>query len=154
MSQRRWPIHPPSESSAQFIRDYLKKHGASERSEMWNAWCEAIQKDPTLAGRKFRGPKLSSFNHYLRTLARLDLIREVPAPKGKLGRWYELNHTQVRNEEAWKNPSAALDLKLGRLAKLPDGKLKPKSQLGRRRYSRYVLGMPPRKAGRPKKRGF
>ncbi len=149
---RRQKIHPPSESTAQFIKNYLLQNKKAYAYGLWKAWSEHLHR------LGFKEPKIESFRKYLWILAKLDLIRKTKAPSYQiksrfLREYYELNPKQIGNEKGWVNPSAALDLQQGRTILDPQtGKAIPLSKLGRRRYRKKVLGLPPKKVGRPRSR--
>jgi hypothetical protein len=138
---RRQKIHPPSESTAQFVKDFLLKQGKGYSYGysygMWKAWCDHLH------SLGFKGPKIESFRKYLYILSELGLIRKAKgAPSYKIqGRflrvYYELVPSQIANEKAWKNPSVAL--------------YGEKARLGRRRYRKKVLHLPPKSVGRPRR---
>lgn len=148
---KRQKIHPPSESTATFVRDWLLKHKKDYPYGMWKAWRDYLH------GFGFKEPKLESFRKYLWILTKLSLIRRTEVAPYEiesrfLRQYYELVPRQVNNEEAWANPSAALDLRQGRTIPDPQtGEPIPLSRLGRRRYRKKILGLPPKPIGRPKR---
>ncbi|MGA2767165.1 MAG: hypothetical protein ABSF24_02465 [Candidatus Bathyarchaeia archaeon] len=134
---KRQKIHPPSESTAIFVKDFLLKHGKGYSYGMWKAWSDHLH------SLGFKEPKIESFRKYLWILTKLGLIRKTKAPSYKiqsrfLREYYELNPKQIGNEKAWANPSFTL--------------YGDKARLGRRRYRKRILGLPPKKVGRPKTR--
>lgn len=110
---KRQKTHPPSESTATFIKDFLTKHGKGYSYGMWKAWADHLHR------LGFKEPKIESFRKYLWILKKLGLIQKTKAPSYKiesrfLREYYELVRKQIGNEKAWSNPSAALDLRQGR----------------------------------------
>jgi hypothetical protein len=134
---KRQKTHPPSESTAQFIKDFLTKHGKGYSYGMWKAWADHLHR------LGFKEPKIGSFRKYLWILVKLDLIRKTKAPSYRIQsrfirEYYELAPSQIDNEKAWSNPSVAL--------------YGEKAKLGRRRYRKRILGLPSKTVGRPKTR--
>ena len=132
---KRQKTHPPSESTARFIKDFLTKHGKGYAYGLWQAWSEHLHK------KGFKEPKIESFRKYLWVLVKLNLIKKTKAPAYRIRsrfirEYYELVPSQIANKKAWANPSVAL--------------YGERARLGRRRYRKKVLHLPPKKVGRPR----
>jgi hypothetical protein len=132
---KKQKAHPPSQSTARFIRDFLQRHGKGYSYGMWRAWSEHLHQ------KGFKGPTVESFRKYLWILTKLGLIQKTAAPsyriKSRFARqYYELVASQVGNEKVWANPSVAL--------------YGEKARLGRRRYRKKILHLAPRRVGRPR----
>jgi len=133
-------MHPPSESTSQFIRKYLTEKGKSYPWKMYRLWCFHLKR----LGMK--SPKFDSFRKYIWVLTKLGLIRRTKSPPYKplspiLRVYYELVPKtlvpkSVDVDKAWKNPQRAL--------------FGEKMRLGRRRYRRRILKKPALVPGRPK----
>jgi len=135
------PMHPPSESTATFIRERLLEVKKDYPYSMWKLWKEH------LLARNMKPPLYESFRKYVYTLKRAGLIRKASAPtkrrvahgglKPTEPSYYELVANQIGNTEAWQNPQVAV--------------WGEKMRFGARKYARKVLGLPPKKRGRKKK---
>jgi hypothetical protein len=138
----------PQPGSGDFIKSHLQHAGEDYIYHAYKAFCQSLK----AIGQ--RGPSYDSFRKYWWTCAEMNLIefvREQPIGNLEPRRYYRLVRSNINNE-AWQNPQAALDLRTGRT--IPDpatGKPVPVSRLGRRRYRRRVLGLPPKRVGRPRK---
>ena len=140
MSQK---IHPPSESTATFIKNRLSVLEKDYPYNMWKSWCQHLSE------LDMKGPKYSSFKVYLRVVVHAGLIRRTSTPpdvvefvdehglKPFKRSYYELVPEQIGNEESWRNPQVAVHGE--------------RVRLGKRRYRRKILGIPPMKRGRPRK---
>ena len=133
--------HPPSESTATFIRELLLKERKSYPYAMWKKWCNH------LARLQMKSPKFSSFTKYIYTLVRAGLIRKTTAPpravvySGQLKplkrSYYELVRSKVDDYDSWRNPQVVV--------------WGEKMRLGKRRYRRRIMRLPPTtKRGRPR----
>ena len=138
----------PQPGTGTFIRDHLKRVG---EDYPYNVWKE-LRAYLASIGRK--SPTLLSFQHYWHICHETELIRfsrEEPGERLWPRRFYRLVPENM-NSKDWRNPQAALDLRMGRTTPDPaTGKMVPVSRLGRRRYRRRVLGVPPKRVGRPRK---
>lgn len=138
----------PYPGTGTFIRDHLRAVG---EDYPYNVWKELRAQ---LKAEGQRCPILSSFYSYWHVCEQMDLIRftrEGPGERLRPRKFYEINPDNI-NSKDWRNPRAALDMRLGRT--IPDphtGKPVPVSRLGRRRYRRRVLKVPPLARGRPLK---
>lgn len=138
-------IHPPSESTAQFIRDLLLRKGKSYPYEMWKLWCIHL----TRLGMK--SPKLSSFMKYMYVLVRAGLVRKTTTPTDLVKQpvkktpftrsYYEIVSNKARDDKSWSNPQVVV--------------YGERMRLGKRRYRRQVLKLPPApRSGRPRTSKF
>lgn len=128
-------MHPPSESTSQFIRAHLSEKGKDYTYGMYKAWCAHLER----LGMKT--PKWDSFRRYFWVLVKLGLVRKTTAlqhqSKSPIRRvYYELVPKNVNANKIWANPQVAL--------------YGEKMKLGRRRYRRQVLKVPALQRGRPK----
>jgi len=138
---QRQKTHPPSESTAIFIRDWLLRHKKDYPYSMWKAWCDHLKR------LQMKAPKNESFRKYIYTLTRAKLIRKVPIQTRQDKEWvnlkpfprsyYELVPENIDDDELWRNPQVAV--------------WGEKMRLGKRRYRRQILQLPPLRRGRPKK---
>jgi hypothetical protein len=134
-------IHPPSESTASFIRDILIKNDKDYPYRMWRAWCLHLE------SRSMKPPKYESFRKYVYTLVRANLIRHTTAPtearvefpnlKPLPPSYYEIVPKNIDDYEKWRNPQVVV--------------WGEKMRLGKRRYRRRQLGLPQLSRGRPRK---
>ena len=122
---------------------------------------ESMRDIMELLGFRFKPPKSRTIAWYISLLKGLGLVERVgtrPSNRGmdyavyaltRLGR--ELPATDPR----WMNPQAEYYRARGLTWTDPEtGTTYPKNVLGRRRYRRRVLGIPPRPPGRPRKQYF
>lgn len=135
-------IHPPSESTAIFVRDWLLRHKKDYPYSMWKAWCAYLQTF------QMKPPKLSSFMKYFYVLRKAGLVRRASPPSDpaiakrpspfKKRAYFELILSKLSDKEAWANPQVAV--------------YGEKMRFGKRRYRKEVLHLPvqPRKRGRPR----
>ena len=144
------PRQPTVVSTAGFIRTRLRVTKGDYCYRTWKEFSsylvEQVSEKP---------PKFTSFARYWWILKELGLIEPFGKPKpSKRGRpavFYRVV-AGMESSPKWKNPQAEFDIIKGRLFLDPSTKEKvPKSRLGARRYRRRVLGLPPRKPGRPRK---
>jgi len=146
LEQVKTKIVRPGTSS--FIRFHLQYAGEDYVYGAYKAFCEKLK---TIGQQP---PSYDSFRKYWWVCAQLNLIqftREEKVGKPEPRRYYRLVRSNI-NSEAWQNPQASLDLRMGRT--IPDpatGKMVPVSRLGRRRYRRRVSKVPPLARGRPRK---
>ena len=132
--------HPPSESTATFIRARLLKVRKDYPYNMWRLWKEHLKR------LDMRAPMYDSFRHYIWVLKRANLIQRVSTtekPSKQYGNlrprspsFYALVRDQIGNIKAWANPQVAV--------------YGEKMRFGARKYRRKVLGLPPHKRGRKK----
>ena len=138
----------PYPSTGTFILDYLRAVG---EDYPYNVWKELRAQ---LRAEGQRAPILSSFYSYWHVCEQMDLIRftrEEPGERLGPRKFFELVPENTDSKD-WRNPRAALDMRLGRTVPDPHtGKPVPVSRLGRRRYRRRVLKVPPLRRGRPSK---
>lgn len=138
----REKAHPPSESTAIFIRHLLLKKSPRYVLEMHKLWCKHLER----LGMK--PPRYDSFCRYVRVVAQAGLIRLTSQPKGVdiykgnlkpvPRKYYELVPSRVNDLEKWRNPQVVV--------------YGEKMRLGARRYSRRVLHLPRKtEVGRPRK---
>jgi len=131
-----------------FIRDHLSSVLEDYVYNSYKAFCQSLKK----VGQ--RCPTYNSFRVYWCVCVEMDLLQfvhEEPSEFGQPRRYYRLVQKNV-NSPVWNNPRASLDLRKGHTVPDPlTGKPIPISRLGRRRYSRRVLGVPPKRVGRPRK---
>ena len=144
------PRAPTVVSTAGFIRTRLRLTKGDFCYHVWKEFSsylvEQVSEKP---------PKFTSFARYWWILKELGLIESFGKPKpSKRGRpavFYRVV-AGMEGSPKWKNPQAEFDIIKDRLFLDPSTKEKvPKSRLGARRYRRRVLGLPPRKPGRPRK---
>ena len=133
-------VHPPSESTSQFIRRYLTENGKGYPYKIHRDWCRHLEQ----LGMK--SPTFESFRKYFWLLKKLGLIRRTESPPYKqvsyIPRQYYaiLENPRCKDgEDAWANPQVAL--------------YGDKMRLGRRRYRKRILKLPPKLNGRPKGSG-
>jgi len=138
----------PIPGTADFIRNRLLGVGEDYAYNVWKLFSKKLRS----IGQ--RSPHFTSFVKYWKILEELNLIEFVREEKGR-GRFPRRICRVVKaniNSKDWDNPQAALDLRKGRVWINPDtGEKVPISRLGKRRYSRRVMGKPPGKPGRPPK---
>lgn len=137
----RQRIHPPSESTAIFIRDWLLKHKMDYPYSMWKAWRDHLKR------LQMKAPQQTSFRKYIYTLTRAQLLRRIPAQIKQDKEWanlkpfprsyYELIPKNIDNEELWRNPQVAV--------------WGEKMRWGKRRYRKRILHLTPLPRGRPPK---
>jgi len=138
----------PQPGTADFIKSHLSSMLEDYVYGAYKIFCQKLK----AIGQ--RNPSYDSFRKYWWVCSQMNLIqftREQPTENLQPRRYYRLVRSNI-NSEAWQNPQAALDLRMGRT--IPDpatGKMVPVSRLGRRRYRRRVLGVPPKRVGRPRK---
>lgn len=134
-------------STSQFIRKHLESVGEDYVNGTYKAFCKLLK------SMEQKCPTYNSFRSYWNVLSTLGLIeftREESTAKKHLfpKHYYQLNPQKI-NSKDWKNPRAALDMRLGHTVSDPvTGEPKAKSQLGRRRYDRWVKKIPPKRAGK------
>jgi len=138
----------PRPGTADFIKSHLQ-HGREDYVySAYKAFCQKVE----AIGQQ--GPSYDSFRKYWWVCAQLRLIefvREEQVGKPEPRRYYRLVMSNI-NSKVWRNPQAELDLRMGRM--IPDpvtGAPIPVSRLGRQRYRRRVLKVPPLARGRPHK---
>lgn len=141
VKRKKEKIHPPSESTATFVRDWLIRHKKDYPYSMWKAWCARLTK----LGMK--PPQYASFIKYMYVLRRAKLVRRTESPRKQPSKYpnlrptppsyYELNPLNIEDEEAWRNPQVAV--------------WGEKMRFGRRRYRRRVMQVTALTRGRPKK---
>jgi len=134
-------IHPPSESTAIFIRSRLLEFGKDYPYSLWRKWKAHLE------AKGFRPPTYASFRKFLYACRRAGLIRHTSPPErqppevGGLTpmrrRYHELVPEEVNNREKWRNPQVAV--------------WGEKMRFGRDKYRRKVLGIPAKPVGRPPK---
>jgi len=138
----------PEPSTSGFIKTHLQRIGEDYIYHAYKVFCEKLK------AIEQRYPTYDSFRKYWWICAQMNLIefaREQPTKNLQPRRYYRLVRSNI-NSEAWQNPQASLDLRMGRT--IPDphtGKPVPVSRLGRRRYRRRVSKKPPLARGRPRK---
>jgi hypothetical protein len=133
--------HPPSESSATFIKNTLLKVKKDYPYSLWRKWKVHLE------AKGFKAPKYSSFRVFLYACKRAGLVRRTSSPpdvveyanglKPFKRSYYELVPGEVDNLEKWRNPQVAVwGVTAG---------------YGRDKYRKKVLGIPPKPVGRPRK---
>jgi hypothetical protein len=133
-----------------FIKQHLLERGSDYVWRSYKAFCEKLKQEGQTP------PRYETFRQYIYCLAKLGLIefdREEPAKTTNAfnRRYYRLVKRNLQSKD-WENPRAALDMKEGRVMQNPTtGATIALSQLGKRRYSRWVKHVPPKAAGRPRK---
>lgn len=134
-------IHPPSESTATFIRQNLMQTGIDYPYHLWRMWKTYLEE------RDMKAPQWSSFKVYFRVVERAGLVRRVPTPPGvepiRAGlkpakrTYFELTPELIDDLKKWRNPQVVV--------------FGERVRLGKRRYRRRILGLPPKtKGGRPR----
>lgn len=130
------PRRPDRASTWRFIRTRLLTTGGDYCYHVWQLFCEEL-----IEVHNMKPPKYESFKKYWYVLKKLGLIEPVGKPiKGKSGKPRQLYRIVPgkEDERMWpSNPQAAL--------------YGDKVKLGRRRYRRRVLKIPPLPVGRPPK---
>lgn len=138
----------PQPGTADFIKSHLQRTGEDYIYHAYKVFCEKLR----AIGQ--RCSSYDSFRKYWWICAQMDLIefvREQPIGNLQPRRYYRLVRSNI-NSKVWQNPQAGLDLRMGRTTPDPaTGKMVPVSRLGRRRYRRRVLKVPPLARGRPRK---
>lgn len=149
MMETKTKTRKPWHSTGKFIKDYLLGVGEDYPYSIWMELCEWL---------KQRGepcPKYHSFRRYWYCLTELNLVEFVREEKWKspfLRKYYRVVEENIDSED-WGNPQRALDFIKGRVWTDPlTGKKIPITSLGGRRYRTKILGLPPRKRGRPPKK--
>jgi hypothetical protein len=109
-------------------------------------------------GFEYMPPKSKTVSTYIMYLKRLGLVERVgtrPSPYGIPYAVYgltRLGRDTPATDPRWMNPQAEYYRLVGAVWVDPEtGISRPKNVLGRRRYRRKVLGIPPRPPGRPRK---
>ena len=138
------PMHPPSESTAAFIRVHLLKVKKDYPYNMWRLWKQHLNH------LNFRHPTYASFRKYVYVLKRAKLIRKTSSPSNMVKphgnlrplepSFYELVPHMINNNNVWANPQVAI--------------WGEKMRYGKRKYRRKILGLPPSKRGRKKKHNY
>lgn len=138
--------HPPSESTAAFIRTWLLKNKKDYPYRMFKAWCAHLER------LQMKPPKQTSFMKFFYCLRRAGLVRRTTTPRDataqkrkspfKERHYYELMPNkpsdQARIDEAWRNVQVFV--------------YGERMRLGRKQYRKQILHLPvqPRKLGRPR----
>ena len=135
MSLKPRKKRPPIIPTGEWIRDHLMLVGEDYAYSMWKQFSTYLI---------LRGvtppPSYQSFARYIWILKRLRLIQPTRieyTPHGKPRQYYRLTPGAEFREEEWKNPQKIL--------------YGEKVALGRRRYRRRVLKLPPKPRGRPRR---
>ena len=138
----------PHPGTGDFIKEYLQRVGEDYIYNAYREFCKFLQKEGQ------QGPAYNSFRTYFYVCTKMNLIefvREEPVPNLFSRRYYRLVQQNIHSK-AWQNPRAALDLQEGHTLPNPvTGEPVPVSQLGKRRYHRWIERLPPQPVGRPKK---
>jgi hypothetical protein len=111
-----------------WIRNHLLTVGADYTYNMWKRFSEFLESQGVGPP-----PKYQSFAHYVWVLKEIGLIKPVERERGISGfprTYYTIAPGREVDLEAWKNPQAK---KYGK-----------KVKLGRRRYRRRILKIPPK----------
>jgi DNA-binding PadR family transcriptional regulator len=119
---------------------------------------EGIMSLYEMLGVKYSVPKTTTIQKYIAYLKSLGLVEKVgtePSPYGYSYAVYSLTPLGRRlpaTDVKWMNPQAEYYRMKGLVWVNPEtGERIPKNVLGRRRYARRVLKIPPRPPGRPRK---
>lgn len=133
-------VHPPSESTAIFIRDWLLRNKSDYPYSMWKAWRNHLKR------LQMKAPKQVSFRKYIYTLTRAKLLRRTTTRTKQDKEWinlkpyprsyYELVPENIDNDELWRNPQVAV--------------WGEKMRLGKRRYRRRIMQLKALPRGRPR----
>lgn len=137
MAERLKAPAPPGVGTVSiWIRDHLLKVGQDYAYGMWSEWKSRVEE----VG--YTTSTYQSFAKYIWILKELGLIRRVGKKPSEMGltRVYYRIVSGKEKDKAWDHPQRVLAEKRG---------WKP-TWLGRRRYRRRILGIPPKEIGRPR----
>ena len=130
-------MHPPSESTATFIKINLLESGVDYPYNLYRKWKAYLHE------RGMKAPKWDSFKVYFRTVERAGLVTRTATPpdveeyKGHLKpakrTYYKLVEERLGDHEAWRNPQVAVFGDIVRLGRERYRKRKARLQAKRKR---------------------
>lgn len=138
----------PYPGTFDFIKSYLLQEGSSYANKALRVFREKLRE----IGQ--RPPTYQSFArswHILKELNLIEFVREEQVGRKFPRKYYRIVQKNVDSKD-WQNPQTAWYIKNGWTWVDPvTGEVKATSQLGSHRYRTKVLGITPKKVGRPRK---